>query len=62
MKSHDKYLGLYSVDSPGGWYVIGKVETSILDLSMIPPVKMNLGDKVRLKRITILQSGAKEKQ
>lgn len=57
-----KYLGLYSVDSPGGWYVIGKVETSILDLSMIPPVKMNLGDKVRLKRITILQSGAKEKQ
>ncbi|MFK7948794.1 MAG: carboxyltransferase domain-containing protein [Saprospiraceae bacterium] len=46
-----KYLGLYSVESPGGWNVIGKIDTSILDLETIPPVKMNLGDKIRLKEI-----------
>lgn len=46
-----QYLGLYSVESPGGWNVIGKVEVSILDLSSIPPVKMNLGDKIKLKVI-----------
>lgn len=46
-----RYLGLYSVESPGGWNVIGKVDTSILDLSTIPPVKMNLGDKIKLKCI-----------
>ena len=46
-----QYLGLYSVESPGGWNVIGKVDTSILDLSSIPPVKMNLGDKIKLKVI-----------
>ena len=46
-----QYLGLYSVESPGGWNVIGKVDVSILDLSSIPPVKMNLGDKIKLKVI-----------
>lgn len=46
-----QYLGLYSVESPGGWNVIGKVDVSILDLSLIPPVKMNLGDKIKLKVI-----------
>ena len=57
-----KYLGLYSVESPGGWNVIGKVDMSVLDLKMIPPVKMNLGDKIRLKRTTTLQSGVKLKK
>lgn len=46
-----QYLGLYSVESPGGWNVIGKVDVSVLDLSSIPPVKMNLGDKIKLKVI-----------
>lgn len=43
-----RYLGLYSIDSPGGWHVIGAVPHSVLDLSKLPPIAWNLNDKIRL--------------
>ena len=46
-----KYLGLYAINSPGGWNVIGKTPLSILDLKTLPPVKVNLGDQVVLESI-----------
>jgi KipI family sensor histidine kinase inhibitor len=42
-----KYLGLYSLDSPGGWHVIGKTPVSILQMPELPPLPLNLGDTIR---------------
>jgi len=47
-----KYLGLYSIESPGGWYVIGQTPIPILQLPELPPVSLNLGDKIILVSIT----------
>lgn len=46
-----KYLGLYSLDSPGGWHVIGQIPFSLLEIPKLPPVALNLGDKIRLHPI-----------
>ena len=46
-----KYIGLYSIDSPGGWQVIGQTPISILEIPQLPPVEMNLGDRIKLKAI-----------
>jgi KipI family sensor histidine kinase inhibitor len=46
-----QYLGLYPLDSPGGWHVIGKTPVSILELNKLPPVSVNLGDRVKIKVI-----------
>ena len=43
-----RYLGLYTLDSPGGWHVIGQTPLSILQMSKLPPVLLNLGDKFKL--------------
>ena len=46
-----KYVGLYSIDSPGGWHVVGQIPISILEIPQLPPVKMNLGDQIFLHPI-----------
>ena len=46
-----KYVGLYSIDSPGGWHVIGQIPITILKTSQLPPVDMNLGDQIKLHPI-----------
>ena len=46
-----KYIGIYSVNSPGGWHVLGRIPIPLLDLSSLPPVVMNLGDQIRLEAI-----------
>ncbi|MEM6967669.1 MAG: carboxyltransferase domain-containing protein, partial [Bacteroidota bacterium] len=47
-----KYLGIYSIDSPGGWHVIGQLPISVLNLTDLPPVAFNLEDKVILQPIS----------
>jgi KipI family sensor histidine kinase inhibitor len=47
-----KYLGLYALDSPGGWHVIGRVPVSILQLPQLPPLPLNLEDRIQCVRIT----------
>lgn len=47
-----KYLGLYALDSPGGWHVIGRVPVSILQLPQLPPLPLNLQDRMKCVRIT----------
>lgn len=47
-----KYLGLYPVDSPGGWHIIGKTPLTILQSKQIPPIPLQLGDTLQLKAIT----------
>lgn len=43
-----KYLGIYAIDSPGGWHVVGQTPLSILQLPELPPVKFKVGDTVKL--------------
>jgi len=47
-----KYLGVYSIDSPGGWHVIGKLPIPILEIPNLPPVIFNPDDKIKLIAIT----------
>ncbi|WP_367392532.1 carboxyltransferase domain-containing protein [Lewinella sp. LCG006] len=47
-----KYLGLYALDSPGGWHVIGRVPLSILQIPQLPPLPLNLEDRIQCVRIT----------
>jgi len=47
-----KYLGLYSLPSPGGWQVIGQIPLSILRIPEVPPLAVRLGDQIRLQSIS----------
>jgi KipI family sensor histidine kinase inhibitor len=46
-----KYVGLYSIDSPGGWQVIGQIPIAILKTSQLPPVDLKMGDQIKLHPI-----------
>ncbi len=48
-----KYLGIYAIDSPGGWHVIGKIPISVFDIQSLPPVQFNPGDLIELKVIDL---------
>ena len=50
-----KYIGLYSIDSPGGWHVIGQIPISILEIPKLPPLELNLGDRIILRPIDQLE-------
>lgn len=39
--------GWYSLESPGGWNLIGRTDTRIFDLKNDPPISIKAGDKVR---------------
>jgi len=47
-----QYLGIYSIPSPGGWYAIGELACSVLDLKSLPPVKLQAQDEIVLKNIS----------
>jgi KipI family sensor histidine kinase inhibitor len=48
----EDYLGIYSLDSPGGWNIIGHMPCSILNFPNLPPVWLNPGDKIIVESIT----------
>ena len=39
--------GLYSLESPGGWNIIGRTETRFFNIEANPPINLLAGDKVR---------------
>ena len=47
-----KYLGLYSLSTPAGWYAVGRVPVSVLDVHEMPPMKMSPGEMISLVRVT----------
>jgi KipI family sensor histidine kinase inhibitor len=47
-----KYLGLYALDSPGGWHVIGQTPVSILQMPQLPPVPLHPGDRLQICSIS----------
>jgi KipI family sensor histidine kinase inhibitor len=44
--------GIYSLESPGGWQIIGKTAESFFDVTKKPPTKLKPGDKTRFKPIS----------
>jgi len=47
--------GIYSVDSPGGWRIIGQTPLRLFDASLDPPTLLRLGDRVRFKSISLAE-------
>lgn len=39
--------GIYSLESPGGWNIIGRTPVSFFDVTKSPPTKLKAGDQVR---------------
>jgi len=47
----NNYLGVYSLETPGGWHVIGKTPIQLLRENQIPPLEISPNDKVNLELI-----------
>ncbi len=45
--------GLYSLESPGGWQIIGRTPQSFFDVQNNPPTTLKAGDKVRFIPISL---------
>ncbi|MCG8373557.1 MAG: allophanate hydrolase subunit 1, partial [Balneolales bacterium] len=43
--------GFYSLESPGGWNIIGKTRESFFDVKAHPPSRLNAGDKIKFVAI-----------
>jgi KipI family sensor histidine kinase inhibitor len=47
-----KQTGIYSVDSPGGWQIIGWTPVTLFDPQRQPPSLLMMGDRVRFYAVT----------
>ncbi len=43
-----KQFGIYNIDSPGGWNIIGKTKHPLFNKSKIPPLDLKVGDQIKL--------------
>jgi KipI family sensor histidine kinase inhibitor len=43
--------GVYPLDTPGGWHIIGHTETRMFDPAREPPALLRAGDTVRFERV-----------
>lgn len=48
-----KQTGVYPMESPGGWNIIGKTPVQLFDVQYNPPVVIKPGDQVQFVSITI---------
>ena len=44
--------GIYNIESPGGWNIIGRTPLKLFNKSKNPPININQGDKVIFQEIT----------
>jgi inhibitor of KinA len=44
--------GIYPLQSPGGWNLIGRTPLRLFDSKQNPPALLRAGDRVRFRRIT----------
>ncbi len=44
--------GIYSLESPGGWNILGRTPVSFFDVNQMPPTQANPGDIIRFKPIS----------
>jgi KipI family sensor histidine kinase inhibitor len=43
--------GVYPLDTPGGWHIIGTTKTVMFDAAREPPALLAPGDKVRFEKV-----------
>ncbi len=58
----DVQTGIYSIDSPGGWQIIGKTPLKLFDVSNKKPFLLNAGDILRFMPITEEEFEIKERE
>ena len=46
-----KQTGIYPVESPGGWQIIGRTPVKLFDPEKDPPVLLTMGDRVQFHPI-----------
>jgi KipI family sensor histidine kinase inhibitor len=39
--------GIYPVESPGGWHIIGKTPVTLFDSTLNPPTLVSIGDSIK---------------
>ena len=44
--------GIYPLDSPGGWQIIGRIPVPLVDFTASPPAVLSAGDRLRFEPIT----------
>lgn len=49
--------GIYPLNSPGGWQIIGRTPLKLFDPFALEPVKLQAGDKVQFYAITVHEFG-----
>ena len=47
-----KQSGIYPVEAPGGWQIIGKTPLSIFDPLLTEPMRLRPGDQISFQAIT----------
>jgi len=52
-----KQTGIYPVDSPGGWQIIGRTPVKLFDPLGKPPSHLVMGDRVQFHAITAQEAG-----
>jgi inhibitor of KinA len=50
--------GVYTIDSPGGWKLIGRTARRLFDVERDPPTLLRIGDKVRFRPVTLAEHRA----
>ena len=59
-----RYAGIYSLPSPAGWNVLGRLGISLLQTNQLPPVALQPGDQLTLESVNqadyhqLLRTGA----
>ena len=48
----DNYTGVYPMDSPGGWQIIGRCPVELFDIDATDPFFFHVGDNVKFKAVT----------
>lgn len=44
--------GIYTINSPGGWHIIGKTPLSLFNVNLEPPCFLKAGDKIKFVSVT----------
>lgn len=47
-----RQTGIYAVESPGGWHLIGRTNTVLFDAGASPPARFKPGDRLRFRPIS----------
>jgi len=45
--------GIYSIESPGGWNIIGRTSKSLFNIQEDPPSRLKAGDSIKFRSISV---------